>query len=332
MHCEKNLCDNILKWFLGEKDKPQTCVDMQARGIRAHLWLRPIADNENRLFMPDAPYVLSRNDRNKFLENLRNLKMPSGYVSNLYKRIVDGKLRGLKSHDHHILMQQVLPMCLRDVGDSQVVGTIIRLSRIFRRLCDKVIQQGTKEQLLSDVAEVMVCMEKNFPPNFFDIIVHLMVHFAEELYICGPVHSRWMYPFEQYYKGLKAFVRNLAKPEGSIAQGYEMEEALGFITEYMAHYQPTTRRVWDDKEDPTMTDEVLEGKGKPRMLSDQLRGWLHAFVCDNAAPLEPYREYIFDMYHRVALYTLILLCTGCRIDATVSISFSSRIDSASLSM
>jgi hypothetical protein len=145
MHCEKNICNNILKWFLGEKDKSQTCVDMQAKGTREHLWLRPVGNNSNRLFMPDASYVLSRNDWNRFLENLRNLKTPSGYVSNLYKRILDGKLLGLKSHDHHILMQHVLPVCLRDVGDSQVVGTIMRLSRIFRHLCDKVIDQVTKE-------------------------------------------------------------------------------------------------------------------------------------------------------------------------------------------
>jgi hypothetical protein len=49
MHCEKNICNNILKWFLGEKDKSQTCVDMQAKGTREHLWLRPVGNNSNRL-------------------------------------------------------------------------------------------------------------------------------------------------------------------------------------------------------------------------------------------------------------------------------------------
>ena len=69
-----------------------------------------------------------------------------------------------------------------------------------------------------------------------------------------------------------------------------MEEALGFVSKYMSSYTPTTRRVWDDKEDPSMNDEILEGKGKPRMLSDQLQQWLHDFVCDKAKILEPYRR------------------------------------------
>jgi len=69
-----------------------------------------------------------------------------------------------------------------------------------------------------------------------------------------------------------------------------VEEAIGFITEYMAVYQPTSRRVWDDKEDPTMTDDILEGKRKPQKLFEQLKSWMHNFVCENVAQLEDYRQ------------------------------------------
>ena len=85
-------------------------------------------------------------------------------------------------------------------------------------------------------------------------------------------------------------MRNLAKPEGSIAQGYQVEQALGFITEYMSDYNVTTRRIWDDKEEPSMVDEILEGKGKPKLLSEELRNAMHAFVLDNSVHIEPYRQ------------------------------------------
>ena len=63
-----------------------------------------------------------------------------------------------------------------------------------------------------------MCMfEKEMPPAFFDIMSHLPYHLVEEVFLCGPVHTRWMYPFERYFKSVKGFVRNLAKPEGSIA-------------------------------------------------------------------------------------------------------------------
>jgi hypothetical protein len=47
MHCEKNVCENILNYLLGEKDKPQVRNDMQRRGIRSHLHLRPLGNSGN---------------------------------------------------------------------------------------------------------------------------------------------------------------------------------------------------------------------------------------------------------------------------------------------
>nr|GFA57434.1 hypothetical protein [Tanacetum cinerariifolium] len=48
----------------------------------------------------------------------------------------------------------------------------------------------------------------------------------------GPIRPRWMYPFEKYTKKLKGYVRNKAKPKGSIAKGYVAEEALTFSSHY----------------------------------------------------------------------------------------------------
>ena len=85
-------------------------------------------------------------------------------------------------------------------------------------------------------------------------------------------------------------MRNLAKPEGSIAHGYQVEQVLGFVTKYMAAYNVTIRRIWDDKEEPTMVDEILEGKGKSRELSEDLKNAMHQFVLDNAIQFEPYHQ------------------------------------------
>ncbi|WJX78264.1 hypothetical protein P8452_61508 [Trifolium repens] len=49
-------------------------------------------------------------------------------------------------------------------------------------------------------------------------MVHLVVHLVEEAKLGGPVHYRWMYPIERYLGHLKSYVRNKARPEGSIAE------------------------------------------------------------------------------------------------------------------
>nr|GEZ88618.1 hypothetical protein [Tanacetum cinerariifolium] len=63
-------------------------------------------------------------------------------------------------------------------------------------------------------------------------VMHIEKNALERL-LGGPVYMRRMYPFERYMKKLKDYVRNKAKPEGSIAKGYVAEEALTFCSHYL---------------------------------------------------------------------------------------------------
>ena len=60
-----------------------------------------------------------------------DLESPSNYVGSLSTKVQDGKLRGLKTREFRVLLHQVLPMCLRSVGNTNVVGPVIRVSWLF---------------------------------------------------------------------------------------------------------------------------------------------------------------------------------------------------------
>jgi len=121
-------------------------------------------------------------------------------------------------------------------------------------------------------------------------MMHLPYHIVQEVFICGPIHNRWMYPYERYYKGLKSYVRNLAKPEGSMTVSYELEEAARYVSKHMLNYNSTSVRIWDVEEDPRMTDEILEGQGIPRILSEDRWQLLHNFVIDTSGYFEEHRQ------------------------------------------
>ena len=240
-----------------------------------------------------CPYVLTIEEKIQFVEIIRNLKTPTNYVSALQKRIHnDGTLRGLKSHDYYVMMQQVLPLCLRNLMAKGPRMAIMKLSHVFRKICSKVVDPTAIETLKEDVTIALCLLEKEFPPSFFDPMTHLLVHLVEELDLCGHVHSRWMYAMERYMKALKGFVRNKARPEGGMAEGYAIQEALGFCTEYMQEFQSTRRRVWDSKEDVGVVDEVPEGNRTPRKMTLQFQGWAHNYVINNAVSVDPWRRYV----------------------------------------
>lgn len=63
-------------------------------------------------------------------------------------------------------------------------------------------------------------------------MVHLSVHLANEAKIDGPVQYRWMYPIERMLHGLKQLIHNMACPEGSIAEGYIVNECMTLCSRY----------------------------------------------------------------------------------------------------
>jgi hypothetical protein len=52
---------------------------------------------------------------------------------------------------------------------------------------------------------------------------------------------------------LKGFVRQQAKPEGSMAEGYLVQEAMGRCHELIKGLHEYTTTVWHDEEDPKET-------------------------------------------------------------------------------
>ena len=241
MHVEKNVCDSLIGTLLNIKGKTKDTLnarlDMVDMKIREEL--KP-CDHGKRTYLPPAACTLSKKEKISFCQCLHEIKVPQGYSSNVKSLISmqDLKLVGLKSHDCHVLMQQLLPVAIRGILPKKLRNTITRLSSFFNCVCNKVIDPNKLDDLEAEGATILCQLEMFFPPAFFDIMVHLIVHLVREIRICGPVYLRWMYPVERYMKILKGYVKNPYRPEGSIVERYIAEEATEFCSAYMAKAIP----------------------------------------------------------------------------------------------
>ena len=85
------------------------------------------------------------------------------------------------------------------------------------------------------MVQCLVSFELVFPPSFFNIMTHVLVHLVDEIVILGPVFLHNMFPFERFMGVLKKYVRNRARPEGSISMGHQTEDVMGFVlTSFLA--------------------------------------------------------------------------------------------------
>nr|XP_004512662.1 uncharacterized protein LOC101489810 [Cicer arietinum] len=237
MHVEKNVCDSVIGTLLNIQGKTNdglnSRLDMVDMGIRQQL--APQSTGK-QTYLPPACHTLSKKEKRCFCECLRGIKVPHGYSSNVKSLVSmkDLKLVGLKSHDCHILMQQLLPVALRGILPKKVREVLTKLCLFFNSICSKVIDPQKLNELENEAVIILCQLEMYFPPAFFDIMVHLIVHLVREIKLCGPVYLRWMYPFERYMKILKGYVKNPHRPEASIVERYIAEEAIEFCSDYMS--------------------------------------------------------------------------------------------------
>jgi len=203
MHIEKNVFDNIFWTLLNVdgkgKDNLNSRLDLQEMGIRKAL--HPKKKANGKYYLPPACFTLSNTQKDILLQVLKDVKVPDGYASNI-SSCVDLKQRtmhGLKSHDCHILMQQLLHIALRNLLPVNVLKPLIELSNFFRGICSKDLKIGHIEKLQDRVAITLCHLERIFPPSFFDIMEHLLIHLAEEAMLGGPSQYRLMWFIERYH-------------------------------------------------------------------------------------------------------------------------------------
>ena len=74
---------------------------------------------------------------------------------------------------------------------------------VFKQLCVSIVNVSDMVEAQTQLVFILCKLERIFPPAFFDIMIHLVLHLPEEAILGGPVHMRCMYPLRDTLRGLK---------------------------------------------------------------------------------------------------------------------------------
>ncbi|PKU61615.1 hypothetical protein MA16_Dca027191 [Dendrobium catenatum] len=306
MHIEKNFLDNIFNTIMDvkgkSKDNVKARMDIKEFCRRKNLEL--VTTTDGKVMKPKAPYSFTLEQKRMICQWFKGLKMPDGYGSNI-SRCVDlksARLFGLKSHDCHIIMEVLLPIIVSMLPDY-ISNPLIELSIFFKDLCSSKLSENALRRYEDNIPIILCKLEKIFPPGFFDSMEHLPVHLPYEARVGGPVQYRWMYPFERYLNKLKKYVKNKARPEGSICEAYLSQETTHFCSYYFEPHVRSTRTKmgrnmdFDVEEQSHATLTVFRRQGKPsgkcveRYLNDLEINTANLYVLLNCEEVEPILEF-----------------------------------------
>ncbi len=89
-------------------------------------------------------------------------------------------------------------------------------------------------------------------------------------------------------KVLKGYVHNMSHPEGSMVEGYILDDIMGFVIKYLQEFQLVFRKTWDVEEEEGVAREVLGGVAKKVVLTQSLQDLAHNYVFTNTKIMSPW--------------------------------------------
>jgi hypothetical protein len=101
-----------------------------------------------------------------FFELMGDVKFPEGHASNFEHRVENGKLIGLKSHDCHIIMQELLPLAMSRTLPAFVTKPLMGICNYFKLIYSKVVDVKEMQRFEEQIPEIMCQLEMIFPPAF----------------------------------------------------------------------------------------------------------------------------------------------------------------------
>src|SRR3954447_4168207 len=92
------------------------------------------------------------------------------------------------------------------------------LCNFFDVITRKSITVKKLERMQEEIVTIICEMEMYYPPRFFDIMVHLLMHIVDDIEDLGPMFLHNMIALERMNGFTKGYVCNREHPDGSIVQ------------------------------------------------------------------------------------------------------------------
>jgi hypothetical protein len=115
---------------------------------------------------------------------------------------------------------------------------ITRMCHFFNAISKKLIDVSELDELHKEIRVTMCQLKMCFPPSFFDTMEHYMIHFADQIFVLGPLYMHYMYPYERHMVVMKGYVCNRDHPKGHMIEGYTTEEVIECYAGYIKHRKP----------------------------------------------------------------------------------------------
>jgi hypothetical protein len=166
---------------------------------------------------------------------LHGIRVPTGFSTNIKNLVSMSQLKmsGYNTHDYHTMLSLFLAIAIRAVNHPYLKMVITLMCHFFNAISKKVIDVSELDELRKEVRVTMCQLEMCFSPSFFNTMEHYMIHLANQTFVLDPSYIHYMYPYEHHMVVMKGYLCYRAHPEGSMIEGYTIEEVIECYADYI---------------------------------------------------------------------------------------------------
>ncbi|WVZ81667.1 hypothetical protein U9M48_029020 [Paspalum notatum var. saurae] len=192
MHLKKNVFDSTICTLMDTKDGLKSRRDPVNMKIRSEL--HPMEQGNGKFMLPAASFNLTSAEKRELCLYLQGLKVPTGLSSNIRSLVSmkDLSISGYNAHDCHMMMTVFLAVAIRAINPVFLLMVVTRMVYFFNKISQKEIRKDVLDSLQEFCTKTMAQLEMCFPPSFFDIMPHLIVHMVDQICALGPIYLHEM--------------------------------------------------------------------------------------------------------------------------------------------
>jgi hypothetical protein len=134
-----------------------------------------------KAYLPPASYTLTTEEKRTICKCLHGIRVPTEFSTNI-KNLVsmsELKMSDYNTHDYHTMLLLFLSIAIRAINHPYLNMVITHMCHFFNAISKKVIDISELDELRKEIRVTMCHLEMCFPPSFFDMMEHYMIHLGD---------------------------------------------------------------------------------------------------------------------------------------------------------
>jgi hypothetical protein len=210
------------------------------------------------------------------------------------------------------MLSLFLAITIRAVNHPYLKMVITHMCHFFNAISKKIIDVVELDEIRKEMRVTMCQHEMCFHPSIHPSLIrwsemmeHYMIHLADQIFVLGPTYMHHMYLHERHMIVLKGYACNCAHPEGSMIEGYTIEEVIECCIEYMKDRNPISILV--SRHHGRLSGKETKGHKSFIVVTYQRVREAHFSIMQQLAVMRPYvKKHLQELHERIQDETLIM--------------------------